>query len=66
MADVKNLRQYRTQIGGTVRLGVSPKHGYVDVEVRVSEMDERVAPHLKALRAALAEVAAEMIREVGK
>ena len=63
---VKNLRQYRTQFGGTVRLGTSPEFGYVDVEVRVSEADPRLAPHLKALREALAEVAREMIEGARK
>lgn len=60
---VKNLRQYRGQFGGTVRLGASPRHGYVDVEVRVSETDPRVKEHLLALRKALAEVAMEMIQD---
>lgn len=59
---VRDVRQFKGQIGATVRLGASPQFGYVDVSVRVSETDPRVAPHLKALRAALADVAAEAIR----
>lgn len=60
---VKDLRQRGALITGTVRLGVSPRHGYVDVTVAVPETDPRVAEHLLALRRAMAEVAAEMIRE---
>lgn len=61
---VKNLRQHTLgQFGGTVRLGTSPKHGYVDVEVRISETDPRVKEHLLGLRQALSEVAAEMIQD---
>lgn len=61
MATVKDVRQFKGQIGGTVRLGAHPQHGYVDVSVRVSETDARVASHLKGLREALAEIAAEAI-----
>lgn len=59
---VKDVRQFKGQIGATVRLGVSPEHGYVDVGVRVRDTDPRVAPHLKALKAALASIAADAIK----
>lgn len=58
---VKDVRQFKGQIGGTVRMGVHPEIGYVDVSVRVSETDTRVAGHLKGLRDALAEIAREAI-----
>jgi hypothetical protein len=59
---VKDVRQFKGQIGGTVRMGVHPTHGYVDVSVRVNETDPRVAVHLKGLRAALAEIATEAVK----
>lgn len=61
MANVRDVRQYKGQIGGTVRLGVDPATGYVDVSVRVSEDDPRVKDHLAALRSALATVASEQV-----
>lgn len=59
---VKDVRQFKGQIGATVRLGVSPEFGYVDVAVRVRDTDPRVAVHLRALKDALAAIAAEAIR----
>jgi hypothetical protein len=59
---VKDVRQFKGQIGGTARVGVHPEHGYVDVSVRVSDTDPRVAAPLKALREALAEIATEAIQ----
>jgi hypothetical protein len=61
MANVKDVRQFKGQIGGTVRLGADPATGYVDVSVRVSDTDPRVKPHLDALRSALATVASEQV-----
>lgn len=61
MATVKDVRQFKDQVGGTVRLGVTPEHGYVDVAVRVSDTDPRVKPHLDALKSALATVASEQV-----
>ena len=63
MAEIttKDVRQFKGQIGGTVRLGVTPTDGYVDVSVRVSDTDPRVKPHLDALRSALATIASEQV-----
>lgn len=59
---VKDVRQFKGQIGGTARLGVHPEQGYVDVTVRVSDTDPRVAVHLKGLKDALAEIATEAVQ----
>jgi hypothetical protein len=61
MANVKDVRQFKGQVGATVRLGTDPATGYVDVSVRVSDADPRVKPHLDALRSALATVASEQV-----
>ena len=61
MATVKEVRQFKGQIGGTVRLGADPATGYVDVTVRVSDTDPRVKPHLDALQDALATIASEQV-----
>lgn len=61
MANVRDVRQYKGQVGATVRLGTDPATGYVDVSVRVSDTDPRVKPHLDALRSALATVASEQV-----
>ena len=60
---VSDLREFKDSMGATVRLGASAKHGYVDVSVRVSLTDERVAPHLAALRDAFRAIAAEAVTE---
>jgi prophage DNA circulation protein len=61
MATTKDVRQFKGQIGGTVRLGADPSTGYVDVTVRVSDTDPRVQPHLDALKDALATIASEQV-----
>lgn len=58
---VSDLRQFKGQIGARVRLGADPATGYVDVEVRVSDTDPRVREHLRALREAFREIAADAV-----
>lgn len=56
---VSDLRQFKGQIGATVRLGADPTHGYVDVSVRVNENNPKVRDALAALREAFREIAAD-------
>jgi hypothetical protein len=56
---VSDLRQFKGQIGATVRLGADPVLGYVDVSVRVPETHPKVREALAALREAFRGIAAD-------